>query len=134
MTPCRSDPPSLDELARRVRRLIPCWQDPARFYKQRDDLVDDLRRLARNGLPEAPGRPAGASPQVQRLAALARAQQARIAGLERLLAEARRRRPRRRHEADHRQMMLSFRRRRTTAGALEVTPWMIKSSASVAAS
>jgi hypothetical protein len=108
MTPCRSEAPDLREIARRVRCLTPCWQDPTRFYRQRDDLVDDLHRLARNGAEENPGRPAGASLQVQRLAALARAQAARITRLERQLAEACRPRPRRRHEADHRQMMLSF--------------------------
>jgi hypothetical protein len=107
MTPCRSEP-DLHELGRRLRRLVPCWQDPTRFYRQRDDLVDDLHRLARNGPPEAPGHPAGPSPQAQRLAALVAFKNDEIARLERQLAEACRPRPRRRHEADHRQMMLSF--------------------------
>jgi hypothetical protein len=109
MMRCPSEPPpSLDEVIRRLRRLVPCWQDPTRFYRQRDDLVDDLHRLARSGSPGAPSPPAEASPQAQRLAALARFQAARITRLERQLAEACRPRPRQRHEADHRQMMLSF--------------------------
>jgi hypothetical protein len=106
---CPSEPPpSLDEIARRLRRLTPNWRDAERFYTVRDDLVDDLHRLARSSPPEAPGRSAGAPFQMQRLVALARAQQVRITRLERQLAEACRPRPRRRHEADHRQMVLSF--------------------------
>jgi hypothetical protein len=108
MTRCPSEPPDLHELARRVRRLVPCWQDPTRFYRQRDDLVDDLHRLARSGSSGPPGHPAGVSPQVQRLAALARAQQARITRLERQLAEACRPRFRRRRARDDRQLLLGF--------------------------
>jgi hypothetical protein len=108
MTPCRSEPPDLHELARRVRRLVPCWQDPTRFYQQRDDLVDDLHRLARSGSPRTPGRPAEPSPRERRLVALARSQAARIAGQERLLAQAAQPRPRRRRAPDGRQMMLIF--------------------------
>jgi hypothetical protein len=108
MMRCPSDPPSLDEIARRLRRLTPNWRDAERFYTVRDDLVDDLHRLARDGSSGVPSRPASPPPQVQRLAALARAQQGRIVQLERQLADACRPRLRRRHEADHRQMVLSF--------------------------
>jgi hypothetical protein len=108
MIRCRSEPPDLHEIAGRLRRLVPCWQDPTRFYRQRDDLVDDLHRLARSGLPGAPSHLAGPSPQVQRLAALARFQAARITRLERQLAEACRRRPRRRRVPDDRQLVLTF--------------------------
>jgi hypothetical protein len=48
------------------------------------------------------------SPQVQRLAALARFQAARITRLERQLAEACRPRPRRRRVPDARQLVLTF--------------------------
>jgi hypothetical protein len=109
MMRCRSEPPpSLDEIARRVARLHPSWCDPQRFFEERSDLAHALRWLARNGPPEAPGHPAGPSPQVQRLAALARAQAARITRLERQLAEACRPRPRRRRVPDARQLVLTF--------------------------
>jgi hypothetical protein len=109
MIPCRSEPPpSLDEVIRRLRRLTPCWQDPTRFYRQRDDLVDDLHRLAHNGSSEAPGRPAGALPQVQRLAALVAFKNDEIARLQRQLAEACRPRPRRRRVRDDRQLVLAL--------------------------
>jgi hypothetical protein len=99
MTRCPSEPPDLPELARRVRRLVPCWQDPTRFYRQRDDLVDDLHRLARSGSPEVPGRPAGPSPRERRLAALVVFKNAELARLRRLLAQAARPRPRQRRRA-----------------------------------
>jgi hypothetical protein len=99
----------LHELARQVGRLVPSWQRPERFYRQRDDLADALHRIARRGPSEAPGRPAEPSPREQRLVALARAQQARIVRLERELAQAVRPRPRRRRRTpDGRQMMLIF--------------------------
>jgi hypothetical protein len=111
---CRhSEPPDLHELARRVRRLVPCWQDPIRFYRQRDDLVDDLHRLARSGSPGRPSHPADPLPRERRLVALARFQAARIAGLERLLAQAARPRPRRRRAPDGRQLLLDFATERT---------------------
>lgn len=35
------------ELAARLRRLTPCWQNPERFHEAKSELVNDLRRLAR---------------------------------------------------------------------------------------
>ena len=102
-------PPSLDELIRRLQRLHPCWQEPERFFEARSELVHDLRWIARSGSPGAPDRPAGPSPQVQRLAALARAQQAKIDRLELLLAAAVQPRPRRQQRVpDGRQLVLTF--------------------------
>jgi hypothetical protein len=101
-------PPSLDEIVRRLRCLTPNWRDAERFYTVRDDLVDDLHRLARNGPPEVPGHLAGASPQVQRLAALLVLKNDEIRRLRKLLAEACRPRPRRRRVPDARQLVLTF--------------------------
>lgn len=42
----RRDAEALLDLARRVRRLRPCWRDPRLFYAQRDDIEHDLARLA----------------------------------------------------------------------------------------
>jgi hypothetical protein len=106
MIRCRSEPPDLHELGRRLRRLVPCWQDPTRFYRQRDDLVDHLHRLARNGPPEAPGRPAGPSEE-HRLRTLLVLKNDEIARLRGLLAEARPR-PRRRRVRDDRQLLLTL--------------------------
>ena len=106
MIRCRSEPPDLHEIAGRLRRLVPCWQDPTRFYRQRDDLVDHLHRLARNGPPEAPGRPAGPSEE-HRLRTLLVLKNDEIARLRRLLAEARPR-PRRRRVRDDRQLLLTL--------------------------
>ena len=107
-------PPSLDELIRRLQRLRPCWQEPERFFEARSELVHDLRSIARDGSSGAPGRPAGPPPHVQRLAALARAQQARIGRLELLLAQAAQARPKHRRRApDDRQLVLSFTTERT---------------------
>jgi hypothetical protein len=108
MMRCPSEPPDLHEIAGRLRRLVPCWQDPTRFYRQRDDLVDDLHRIARSGPPEAPSHPAGPSPQVRRLAALLTLKNDELARLRRQLAEACRPRPRRRRARDNRQLALSF--------------------------
>jgi hypothetical protein len=108
MMRCRSEPPSLDEIARRLRRLTPNWRDAERFYTVRDDLVDHLHRIARSGPPEAPSHPAGPSPQVRRLAALLTLKNDEIARLRRQLAEACRPRPRRRRARDNRQLALSF--------------------------
>ncbi len=45
MTPL---PDALLELANRLRRLTPCWQNPERFHEAKSELVNDLRRLARD--------------------------------------------------------------------------------------
>jgi hypothetical protein len=102
MIRCRSEPPDLHELARRVAQLRPCWQRPEIFFEQRSGIAHDLRRLA--GAAPPLGHPAGPPPQVQRLAALARFQAARIARLERQLAGACRPRFRRRRVRDDRQL------------------------------
>jgi len=34
------------ELANRLRRLTPSWQNPERFHEAKSELVNDLRRLA----------------------------------------------------------------------------------------
>lgn len=39
-------PDALNELAGRLRRLTPCWQNPERFHVAKSELVADLRRLA----------------------------------------------------------------------------------------
>jgi hypothetical protein len=98
------DEPELDlhELAKRVGRLTPSWGDPSRFYHLRDELADALHRLA-NGSPGAPRRPAGPSPQVQRLATLARGLAGEVERLRRLLAAAQTRRRRRLRMPDGRQ-------------------------------
>jgi hypothetical protein len=84
MTRCPSEPPDLHELEAAARR-----QDasPPNFYRQ----------------PEP-----GPDQRTRRLAALARAQQARITRLERQLAEACRPRFRRRRARDDRQLLLGF--------------------------
>lgn len=40
----RSD--ALRDIASRLPRLTPCWQDPERFHEAKSDLVAELRRLA----------------------------------------------------------------------------------------
>ncbi|MDR6770364.1 hypothetical protein [Azospirillum sp. BE72] len=40
-------PEALNELAARLRRLTPSWQNPERFHEAKSELVADLRRLAR---------------------------------------------------------------------------------------
>lgn len=47
----------LNDLAARLRRLTPCWQDPERFHLAKSELVAELRRMA----VEAP------APQVKRV-------------------------------------------------------------------
>lgn len=37
---------ALLELANRLRRLSPCWQNPERFHEAKSELVADIRRLA----------------------------------------------------------------------------------------
>ena len=109
MTRCRSEAPSLDELARRVAQLRPCWTRPETFFEQRSGIVHDLRQLARKSPAGAPGRPAGPSERERRLAVLARGLADEVERLRRLLGEAARARPRRRrHEVDHRQLKFTF--------------------------
>jgi hypothetical protein len=107
--------PDLHDLARRVGRLVPCWQDPARFYRQRDDLADHLHRLARREGQE--GRRRGLEPQPraslvptrERLLALARFQAREVDRLRALLAQACRPPPRSwRRPPDDRQLPLEF--------------------------
>ena len=49
------DAEALLDLARRVRRLRPCWRDPRRFYAERDDIEHDLARLAAEARREGRG-------------------------------------------------------------------------------
>lgn len=42
----RRDAETLLDLARRVRRLVPCWHDPSRFYRERDAIEHALAGLA----------------------------------------------------------------------------------------
>jgi hypothetical protein len=100
-------PPSVDELIRRLQHLRPCWQ-PERVFEARSKLVHDLRRLARDGSSGAPGRPAGPSERERRLAVLARGLADEVERLQRMLAEAARPRARRRQAQDGRQLMLVF--------------------------
>jgi len=51
---CKIAPPSptlptLDGLAARVARLIPCRRDPEAFHLEKADIAAELRRLARKG-------------------------------------------------------------------------------------
>jgi hypothetical protein len=102
-------PPSLHEIARRLGRLHPHWQEPQRFFEERSELAHALRRLAHTGWPGGSSQPAPLPDErTRRLAALARAQQARIIQLERQLAEACRPRPRRRRVLDDRQLALAL--------------------------
>lgn len=38
---------AIEELARRIDRLTPCWHNPARFFEARDEIRSDLEALAR---------------------------------------------------------------------------------------
>lgn len=38
---------ALDDLAERVRRLVPSHRDPERFHVEKSEIEHDLRRLAR---------------------------------------------------------------------------------------
>lgn len=40
-------PAALRDIARDVRRLRPDWRHPDRYFEQRDELENRLRRLAR---------------------------------------------------------------------------------------
>ena len=100
-------PPSLDELIRRLQRLRPCWIRPEAFFEERSDIVHHLRRIARNGLPQAPSRPA--VERERRLLRLAQGLAKEVERLRRMVAEAARVRPRRRQQRrDSRQMALPF--------------------------
>jgi hypothetical protein len=102
-------PPSLDEVVRRLQRLRPCWQRPESFFEARSELVHDLRRLAGDGLPGSPSRPAEPPPRERKLVALARGLAKEVERLRRMVAEAARVRPRRRRQGlDSRQMALPF--------------------------
>jgi hypothetical protein len=93
----------LHALAREVQRLVPSWSDPGKFYDRRDQLAHDLRRLARHGSPEAPGRP---TEEERRLAKLLLLKNDELARVRRQLVEAARARPRRRQVSDARQLRL----------------------------
>ena len=102
----------LRRAAARLRRLWLDPRDPAGFLAERDELARFIEIEAagrrRDAAPptffRAPDPPP--DPRVRRLEALARYQTARIAGLERQLAQARPR-PRRRQQAqDGRQLVL----------------------------
>jgi hypothetical protein len=51
--------PDLYDLAQRVGRLRPSWEHPERFFEDRSELAHELRRLARQGIPEAAAAPPG---------------------------------------------------------------------------
>ena len=104
-------PPSLDEVVRRLQRLRPCWQRPESFFEARSELVHDLRRLA-GGASGAPSRPAGPSERERRLTVVARSLAGEVDRLQRRLAQATRPRVRRR-APDDRQLVLSFTAERT---------------------
>ena len=38
---------TLDEIAERIRRLVPSHRDPERFHVEKSEIEHDLRRLAR---------------------------------------------------------------------------------------
>lgn len=40
-------PDALNDIAARLRRLTPSWQNPEQFHEAKSDLIADLRRLAR---------------------------------------------------------------------------------------
>ena len=44
-----STPSTLDDLAGRVARLIPCRRDPEAFHIEKAEIAATLRRLARQG-------------------------------------------------------------------------------------
>jgi hypothetical protein len=103
-----SDPPTLDELIRRVARLRPCWTRPEAFFETRSDIVDDLRRLARQGGLESQARACAPSPRERRLEALARALASENARLQRLLQQAARPRRRQQRVSDRQQLSLKL--------------------------
>jgi hypothetical protein len=107
-----SELPDLDELARRVAQLRPCWTRPETFFEQRSGIVHDLRQLARKSPAGAPGRPAGPSERERRLTVVARSLAGEVDRLQRRLAQATRPRARRR-APDDRQLVLSFTTERT---------------------
>lgn len=39
-------PEALEDMAQRLRRLVPSHRDPERFHMEKSDLVQELRRLA----------------------------------------------------------------------------------------
>ena len=94
-----------------ARQLRPCWQDPSRFYEQRDELVDGLRSLAWEMPQPARKEPIGqrhaiVRPELpvereRRCRALVAAKDRELGTLRRLLAATlRRTRPRRRCRDD----------------------------------
>lgn len=38
----------LRDLAAGVQRLSPCWSDPEKFHERKSEIIDQLRRLARD--------------------------------------------------------------------------------------
>ena len=48
-------PDRLRDLAEQVRRLVPDWNRPERFYERRSDLAGELRRIAAEAEPGRPG-------------------------------------------------------------------------------
>jgi hypothetical protein len=91
--------PDLLDLAKRVARLRPDWQEPQRFFEERSDLAHALRRIACNGRREGletRTRVSLVPTRERRLVALARGLAAENRRLQRLLAQACRPPPRRR--------------------------------------
>jgi hypothetical protein len=103
--------PDLENLARRVGRLVPNWGNPGKFYALRDDIADDLHRLACWGQEgrqkDTKTRPRASAPSMRerRLAVFVRFQAREIDRLQALLATAARPPPRRRRRSpDARQL------------------------------
>ncbi|HQT89048.1 MAG TPA: hypothetical protein PK677_10920 [Acidiphilium sp.] len=46
-----NDQHPLAELAQRIGRLRPDWQNPERFFESRSEIAAELRRLAREQSP-----------------------------------------------------------------------------------
>jgi hypothetical protein len=103
----------LARCAARLRRLRPDWSNPSRYFMERDELARaiELEAAARRQDASPPNFYRQPEPlpdeRMRRLAALARAQQARIDRLELLLVQAAQARPSHRRRApDDRQLVL----------------------------
>jgi hypothetical protein len=55
----KSDAEQIDDLASRLNRCSPSRTDPDRFFEERNDIVVQLRRIARRLRGQSPRRPRG---------------------------------------------------------------------------